>query len=104
MLYCEKCALLCEHSCPNCGPKKARRLRAPRADDPVLLCEKQQLWSAMVEDALKDAGIPFLRRNMLGAALTVYVGSGGEVCRYFVNYADYERAAAVVGALFPADC
>ena len=37
MLYCEKCHRLTEgEACPACG--RARSLRPPQADDPVLLC------------------------------------------------------------------
>ena len=37
MLYCEKCHRLTEsEACPSCG--RARSLRPPQADDPVLLC------------------------------------------------------------------
>ncbi len=100
MLYCEKCRSAVnegEKVCPVCGGKK---LRPVREDDPCFLAEKDQIWSEVVEDLLKDNGIPFLMKGRMGAGLAINVGPMFEKNRYYVNYADLERAKELVDSVF----
>ena len=80
--YCENCQLVYDGDrCPACGGKKGRE---PRENDSCFLCEKQILWGEVLEDALKQNGIPVVFRKRLG----------------IVPYARLEESRAVVETLF----
>ena len=67
-MYCEKCRIVFDAArCPRCGN---RHVREAEAEDLCLLTEKEVLWSEMVEDAMRDAGIPCLAKGKLTAHLT----------------------------------
>ena len=95
MLLCGKCKAAAENGrCPLCG--KTRTVRESRPDDMVYLTSCQFLWSRILEDALKEAGITFFRHGSLRSGLTVSIGDLAEVFRYYVNCPDYEKALAVL--------
>ena len=95
MKICEKCrAAAPDGVCPHCGKQKT--VKEAKPDDPVLLTESDFIWSHITEDALYEAGIPFLRHATLGSGVTVSIGDAAERFRYFVNASDYERALAVL--------
>lgn len=100
MLYCEKCRSAVnegEKVCPVCG---ARKLRPVREDDPCFLVEKDQIWSEVVEDLLKEGGIPYLMKGRMGAGLAISVGPMFEKNRYYVNFPDLERARELMDSVF----
>ena len=107
MLYCEKCRLPVEtlgempadgeDRCPECGRKK---LRPIREDDPCFLIERDQIWSEVIEDLLKENGIPFLTKGRMGAGLAISVGPMFEKNRYYVPYSCLDRAREVMTAVF----
>ena len=100
MLYCEKCRAAVgeeEKTCPVCGGKK---LRPIREDDPCFLIEKDQIWSEVVEDSLRGAGIPFLMKGRMGAGLAINVGPMFEKNRYYVNFSDLDRAKEIMDGVF----
>ena len=98
MLYCEKCRMNTEGDCcPECGRKKLREIRE---DDPCFLIERDAIWSEVVEDFLKENGIPFLTKGKMGAGLAIHVGPMFEKNRYYVPYACLERARELTDALF----
>ena len=54
MLYCPRCSLLAEGTCPQCGGK----VREPRENDPVLFARTDALHAAMLEPLLEEEQIP----------------------------------------------
>ena len=99
MLYCEKCrAAVPEDRCPIC--KGTKKLRPIRNDDPCFLTEKDQIWSEVVEDLLKDSGIPYFVKGRMGAGLAISVGPMFEKNRYYVPYECLEKAREAVDSVF----
>lgn len=100
-MYCEKCKRVFEgERCPTC---RKGRVRQVRPDDPCFLTEKSSPFSGMLEDVLRQNGIPFLTGGRLGAGLSTYVGSILEATRFYVRLSDLERASGIVEELFGAD-
>ena len=103
MLYCEKCRLPVEEQaageerCPECGRKKLRQIRE---DDPCFLIERGLIWSEVVEDFLKQNGIPYLTKGRMGAGLAINVGPMFEKNRYFVPWSCLEKARELMNAVF----
>ena len=98
MQYCEHCRKPIEGDrCPWCGKKHLRELRE---DDLCFLEEKELIWSEMLADVLKEQNIPFLQKNVLGAGLTISLGTVRERVRFYVYYRDLEAAEEVVKDLF----
>lgn len=99
-MYCEECRLMTqEESCPLCG---ARKLREVRPDDPCFLVSKEVVWAGMLEEVLKDKGIAYAAESDMGYALSLKIGGHNEEFHFYVNYADYDRARALVDELFSA--
>ena len=91
MLYCEKCHRFAEgDTCPGC--KRSRFLRAPRGDDPVLLCVLRTTYADMVEPLLAEEKVPFSRLALGNSALL-----GGNT--FLENYAFYVPCDAYPAAL-----
>ena len=91
MLYCEKCHRFAEgDTCPGC--KRSRFLRAPREDDPVLLCVLRTTYADMVEPLLAEEKVPFSRLALGNSALL-----GGNT--FLENYAFYVPCDAYPAAL-----
>ena len=88
--YCERCNLLTNReNCPNCG---SRQLRVPLVGDYCFLTEKELIWSAAMEELLRDNNIPFVTRNALGAGLTVKLGAMQERVRFYVPFLKLKKA------------
>ena len=99
-LYCENCYILFEGKrCPVCGRKSSR---GPEPSDPCFLTEKEQIWSDMLADVLKQNGIPFMQENVLGAGLALKTGPLRERVRFYVLYSQLPEAADIVDGLFSA--
>ncbi|MBQ2957733.1 MAG: DUF2007 domain-containing protein [Clostridia bacterium] len=100
-MYCAKCQRIIPiRSCPECG---SLRVREAAADDVCYLTEQIQIWAEMLEDVLRQNGIPFMVRRTLGAGLSMSVGAMLECHRIFVPFAELDRALSIVAELFPGD-
>ena len=99
-MYCEKCRRIIETDrCPVC---KRSKVREPGPDDLCLLTEQDYLFSGMLEDVLKQNGIPFLKKEVLGAGLAIKVGPMLERSRFYVPFELLESASAVADELLGA--
>ncbi len=97
-MYCENCARIVEKDrCPFCGNRK---LRNPEAKDPCFLTEQDFVSSGILEDVLRQNGIPFLKKNVMGDGLSVYVGPMLDRSRFYVLYERLPEAESVVNDLF----
>lgn len=100
-MYCEKCKRLINDSvCPVCGNKK---IREATEQDICFLVEKDQIWSGMLEDVLKQNNIPVFVQSNIGAGMAIKAGSMFERIRFYVPFAHWEAANALVDELFSAD-
>ena len=101
MNYCHKCHILCEDSpCPRCGNSY---VYPPEPEDYVFLAEKEYPWSEMLEQALKDEGIPVVANDAVaGAWITTRLGARFERSALYVPYGTLDRAADLVLGLFDA--
>ena len=98
MLYCENCGALYEgEKCPLC---RKRAGREPREDDLCLLTERGQIEADMLEDVLKQNGIPCLKKSVSGAGIAMYTGLMLESFRMYVNYPDYDQAREITEGFF----
>lgn len=97
-MYCEKCKHIFEgERCPNC---RRGRVRQVKPDDPCYLTEKRSPLSGMLGDVLRQEKIPYMTSGRLGAGLSTYVGFVLEIIRFYVRWADMERAQEIVNGLF----
>ena len=91
MLFCEGCNRLTESErCPGC--ESSIHLRAPQADDPVLLCTVRYVLATMIEPLLEEEKVPYSKLSLGSSALL-----GGSTM--LENYAFYVPYAAYAGAL-----
>ncbi len=98
--YCEACHVAWDtEDCPMCG---RQRLREIRPEDPCYLTEKEWIWGEMLEDVLKQNDIPFMRKNVLGAAVAIKTGLMRERVRIYVPFREMARASRIVKELFNA--
>ena len=99
MLYCSNCMKICESgACEGCG-KPARKLKEVQPHDPVFLCETAFLTAGVIASALKDAGIPFFKRNDGGAAVSVIIGNACESDRIYVPYSAYYESKNIADGI-----
>ena len=99
-MYCEKCKRIIDAGrCPACG---SRKVREPAPDDLCFLTEQDYLSSGILEDMLKQRGIPFLIKNVMGAGLAIKVGPMLDRSRFYVPYSNLKNAEALVEDLFSA--
>ena len=98
LLYCENCQRLTdEGACPVCGRKN---LREPQPADPCFVCEKQIVWGEMLENELKEHGIPVLLKNQMGAGMAIKVGPMLERVRVYVPFPRWQEAMDIAEDLF----
>lgn len=98
VMYCEKCKMLfTESRCPGCHGKNGR---APEAGDLCFLTEQDRIWSGMLEEVLKQNGIPAFMQSSLGAGMALKAGGMFERIRYYVPFARFEEAQLLVKELF----
>ena len=89
-MYCPNCNRLTDKkSCPICG---SRDLREPIPADYCFLTDKELIWATALEDLLKDNGIQYVTKNMLGAGLAARIGPALERKQFFVLYSHYSTA------------
>lgn len=102
MLYCPKCSRLTEGGpCPSCA--RAKRLRPPRDDDPVLLLTARFLHASMLEPLLDEERIPHSKVELLGVGGALRLGTMLESYQFYVPYAAYARARELVAGIFAND-
>ncbi len=100
-MYCAKCQkIIPTRTCADCG---SYWVREACAEDVCYLTEKEQIWSEMLEEVLRQNGVPFLVRRTLGAGLSMSVGPMLECHRIYVPFGALDRALALVDELFPGD-
>jgi hypothetical protein len=96
--YCGICCRLFDGKrCPVCGRRSTRDVEP---DDLCFLTEKEMIWSGMLADVLKQRGIPFTQKSVLGAGLAAITGTVCERVRFYVFYSQLEEAGAIVEELF----
>lgn len=99
MLYCKDCKTATSESpCPRCGNAKLREIEET---DLVFLAVKDVLFAGMLEDVLTDNGIPYKAKGMLGAGLSVKLGTVLERYVFYVPYSAHAKAEALLEELFP---
>lgn len=100
-MYCAKCQrIVATRTCRDCG---SDWVREAGADDICYLVEKEQIWAEMLEEVLRQNGIPFLIRHTLGAGITMSVGAMLECHKIYVPFETLDQALAIVDELFPTD-
>jgi len=97
-MYCEKCSRIIDgERCPACG---SRKVREALETDLCFLTEQDYVSSGILEDVLKENGIPFLKKDVMGAGMAIKVGPMLDRSRFYVAYPLLERARAVTEDLF----
>lgn len=100
-MYCSKCRkVIGLRVCRDCGSFWVREVQP---DDECYLIEKEQIWGEMLLDVLKQEGIPCIVRRTLGAGLATSIGGMLECYRFYVPFAELDRALAIADELFPKD-
>lgn len=100
-MYCSNCGILFDgRRCPNCGSKEVRQ---PYFEDLCFLTERESLWVQPLSDLLKENGIPFLTKSVLGAGITAKLGPVLERVRFYVPYGQLEAARQLEQDFFSAD-
>ncbi len=99
-MYCERCCRIIETDrCPKC---KRSKVREPEPKDPCFVAEKDYVSSGILEDVLQQNGIPYLKKDVMGAGLAIKVGPMLERSRFYVPFDQLENAMNVVDSLFSA--
>lgn len=101
MLYCETCQTLYPEGekCPLCHKNRGR---TPQPEDVCFLTEKGPIESAMLEDVLRQNGVPCLKKSVSGAGIAMYTGLMLESFRVYVHFAQLEKARAIADELLDA--
>ncbi len=100
MMYCEKCSRIFDgERCPACN---SRKVRAPEPTDTCFLTERDYVSSGILEDVLRQSGIPFLKKQVMGAGLAIKVGPMLDRSRFYVLFPQLERTEEIVEELFSA--
>ena len=93
-MYCEKCCRVIEADrCPVC---KSSHVREPEPADPCFLTEQDYIPSGILEDVLTQNGIPYLKKNVMGAGLAIKVGPMLDRSRFYVSFEQLKSAEKVV--------
>lgn len=58
----------------------------------IFLVKKAIVWAGVLEDCLRQNGIPYLTQNVMSEGLTAKMGSMMESVKFFVRYAYYDKA------------
>ena len=98
LYYCDHCSVPFEgERCPFCKKKSTRSLSP---DDICFLTEKEQIWSGVLADVLKQNNIPFTQKSVLGAGMALRAGPAFESIRFYVLYKHLAEAKEIVNELF----
>ena len=97
-MYCENCFVIYESDrCPICGSRHGRQAQP---DDFCRLTEKDILWGGMLEDVLKQNGIPYYTKRLWGAGMSIKMGYLLEDVSFYVPHSRLAEAQALVEELF----
>ena len=97
-MYCEKCKRIFEEEkSPVCMHSQVRN---PEPGDLCFLTEQDYVSSGILEDVLKQDGIPYLRKDVMGAGMAIKVGPMLDRGRFYVMYEKLTDARVVVDELF----
>ncbi|MBP5665287.1 MAG: hypothetical protein J6X87_03315 [Clostridia bacterium] len=66
------------------------------------MTEQNVIWSGLLADVLKQNGIEFVERNVLGAGLAFKTGMMSERVRFYVFFSRLGDAETIVEGLFSA--
>ena len=101
MLYCKRCNRLTESErCPGC--ESSLHLRAPQADDPVLLCTVRYILATMIEPLLEEEKIPH-SKVVLGSSALLGGSTFLENYAFYVPFAAYDGARELLTGIFSED-
>ena len=96
-MYCEKCFRIFEGDrCPVCRRSKVRQ---PEQNDLCFLTEQDYFTSTILEDLLNQSGVRFLKKEVMGAGLSIKVGPMLDRSRFYVPFNELEKASSVVKEL-----
>ena len=99
--YCEKCSRIVEDDrCPVC---KSRKTREPRELDPCFLTELDYISTGILEDLLRQNGIPYLKKDVMGAGMAIKVGPMLERSRFYVSYGQLDSAKTILEEAFSSE-
>lgn len=101
MKICSRCHVLCENVCPKCGA--AKHLQTPEENQPALLMVLTAMQALLVEPVLKESGVPFFKKGMVGGALAAEVGMMREIYSFFVPCGAMERCRGLIEEVFGED-
>ena len=97
-MYCEKCSRIVEEQqCPYC---KGKKLREPADNDPCFVTEQDYIPSGILQDVLKQNGIPYLIKSVLGAGIAIRVGPVLDRSRFYVPFRCLNQATEIVEEVF----
>lgn len=65
-----------------------------------LFTEQDAIWAGVLENALHQRGIPFVKQPVRGAGMAAYVGLAGERYCFYADGDCLEAARAVAEELF----
>ena len=100
-MYCSRCQkIIATRTCRDCGSYWVREVLP---EDVCYLTEREQIWGEMLEDVLRQNGIPHIIRRTLGAGLSMSVGAMLECYRFYVPFGALAQAQEIVDELFPED-
>jgi len=100
-MYCARCQkIIPTRNCRDCGSFWVRDVLP---EDVCYLTEREQIWGEMLEDVLRQNGIPYIIRRTLGAGLSMSVGAMLECYRFYVPFGALAQAQEIVDELFPDD-
>lgn len=89
-MYCTRCQTVYEDDrCPICGSKKSRPVLP---EDICFLAEEDSLQAGILEDFLKQEGIPVLKKSTVGAGMAMKAGAIFERFRFYVRYEHLNKA------------
>ncbi len=95
MQICTKCkAVAPDGVCPMCDKRKF--ITEASDDDLVILTSSDYVTSFCIEDILNEAGVKYLKKGVLGSALTVTIGEFSESYNFYVLAKDYDATLPLI--------
>ena len=89
-MYCTRCRTAYEDNCcPICGSRKGRPVLP---EDICFLAETESLQAGILEDLLKQEGLPVLKKSTVGAGMAMKAGAIFERFRFYVRYEHLKKA------------
>ena len=96
-MYCTRCQTVYEDDrCPVCVSRKSRPVLP---EDICFLAEENSLQAGILEDLLRQEGIPALKKSTIGAGMAMKSGAIFERFRFYVRYEHLSRAKELLEEL-----